>query len=96
MTYVETRDKGLLDRFDFDNDSRVSLYEFVVDSYEDELFEYEEMSYSIYMEQDAMEEKARYEHMVFIEFPTLEKAKVTFEALKLSSMTCIMSPATAT
>jgi hypothetical protein len=91
--YADTRDGGLLDRFVEHSDSRYSLYENEFDNFNTSP---DGKTYSIYIEQDKMKEEARYEHMVYIEFSTLFQARCVFESLKTSSMTCIMSPATAT
>jgi hypothetical protein len=90
--YADTRDKGLLERWDDTFDSRYSLYENDFDNFNTSK---DGKTYSIFLEQDKMKEEAQYEHMVYIEFPSLVLAKAVFALVKESNMTCIFSPATA-
>lgn len=92
-SYADIRDVGLLDRFEEHQDSRFSLYENKFDNFGTSP---DGNTYNIYIEQDKMKKEARYEHMVYIEFRTLIEARLVFNLLKVSNMTCIMSPSTAT
>jgi neutral trehalase len=90
--YADKRDTGLLDRWYDTSDSRYSLYEMDFDNFGTSK---DGKTYAIYLEQDKVAKEAQYEHMVHIEFPSIDLAKAVFALIKQSSFTCIFSPATA-
>lgn len=90
--YADKRDTGLLDRHVEGFHSRFSLYENDFDNFGNSR---DGKTYSVFIEQDKMKKEAQYEHMVYIEFPSLVLARSAFTLLKESNLIVTFSPSTA-